>query len=49
MLYYDLIDLCEAINLAKGNNRKEYMVCQYCFFNHRFIIKTLFVMVVLIC
>ena len=36
MLYYDRIDTSEGINLAKSNNSKECMICQYFFFNHRF-------------
>ena len=36
MLYYDGIDRCEGIDLAKSNNSKEFMICHYWFFNHRF-------------
>ena len=33
MLYYDRIDVSEAIDLAKSNNSKENMICRYLFFN----------------
>ena len=36
MLYYDRIDVTKGIDLAKGNNTKECMICQYWFFNHEF-------------
>ena len=36
MLYYDRIDISEGIDLAKGNNSKECMICHYWFFNHGF-------------
>ena len=36
MLYYDRNDLSEGIDVAKSNNRKEYMVCHYWVFNHGF-------------
>ena len=34
--YYDKIDIREGIDLAKSNNRKEYMICHCWFFNHEF-------------
>ena len=34
MPYYDRINISEGINLVKSNNSKEYMICQYWFFNH---------------
>ena len=36
MLYYDRIDISEGIDIAKSNNRKEFMICLYWFFNHGF-------------
>ena len=36
MLYYDRIDISEGIELAKSNNSKECMICNYWFFNHGF-------------
>ena len=36
MLYYDIIDLSEATDVAKSNNSKECIVCQYYDFNRRF-------------
>ena len=36
MLYYDRIDLSEAIDLGKSNYSKECMVYHYWFFNHGF-------------
>ena len=36
MLYYDRIDISDGIDLAKSSGSKEYMACQYCFFNHKF-------------
>ena len=36
MLYYDRIDLSEAIDLGKSNCSKECMVYHYWFFNHGF-------------
>ena len=36
MLYYDKIDLSKGIDIAKSNNSKECMVCQYWYFNHEF-------------
>ena len=35
MLYYDGIDISEAINPAKSNSKK-CMVCHYWFYNHGF-------------
>ena len=35
-MYYDRIDVCEGIDLAKSNNSKECMICHYWFFNHEF-------------
>ena len=32
MLYYDRIDISEAIDLAKNNNSKKYMIYHYCLF-----------------
>ena len=34
MLYYDRIDLSEDTDVAKSNNSKKCIVCQYWFFNH---------------
>ena len=34
MVYYDRIDIIEGIDLAKSNNSKECMICDYFFFNH---------------
>ena len=36
MLYYDIIDISEGIDLAKSNKRKECMICHYWCFNHGF-------------
>ena len=36
MLYYDRINIGEGIDLSKGNNSKECMICHYCFFNNGF-------------
>ena len=36
MLYYDRIDISKGIDLAKSNNRKDCIICHYCFFNHGF-------------
>ena len=36
MLYYDRIDISQGTDLAKINNRKECMMCHYCFVNHGF-------------
>ena len=36
MLYYDRIDISEGIDLAKNNNIKEWMICNYWFFNYGF-------------
>ena len=36
MLYYDRIDISEGIHPTKSNRIKEYMICCYWFFNHRF-------------
>ena len=36
MLYYDRIDISEGIDFTKSNRSKEFMICQYCFFNHGF-------------
>ena len=35
-MYYDRIDIIEAIDLAKSKNSKEYMIYQYWFFNRGF-------------
>ena len=39
MLCYDRIDTSEATDLAKSNNSKECMICQYWFFIHGFKIQ----------
>ena len=36
MLQYDRIDVSEGIDLAKSSNSKRYMICHYCFLNHRY-------------
>ena len=36
MLHYDRTDLSEGTDVAKSNNSKEFIVCQYCIFNHGF-------------
>ena len=36
MLYYDKIDISEGIDIAKSNNSKKCMICNYRFFNHEF-------------
>ena len=36
MLYYDKIDISKEIDLAKINNSKETIICQYWLFNHGF-------------
>ena len=36
MLHYNRIDIREGIDLAKSNSSKEYMICHYWFFKHRF-------------
>ena len=36
MLYYEIIDKSEALDLATSNNSKKCMICHYFFFNHRF-------------
>ena len=36
MLYYDRINIRKEIDVAKNNNNKECMVCQYWFLNHGF-------------
>ena len=33
-MHYDRIYSSEGIDVAKSNNKKEYMVCHYSFFNH---------------
>ena len=39
MLYHDRIDISERIDPTKSNKSKEWMICHYCFFNHRFKFK----------
>ena len=39
MPYYDRIDISKATDLYKSNNRKEYLIWHYCFFNHGFKLK----------
>ena len=39
MLYHDKIDTSERIDPTKSNKSKEWMICHYCFFNHRFKFK----------
>ena len=34
MLYYNRIDLIEAIDVAKSNNSEKCVICHYCYFNH---------------
>ena len=29
MLYYDIIDLSEGIDISKSNDSKEFIICQY--------------------
>ena len=36
MLYYDGIDMSDAIDFTKGNNSKECIICHYWFFNYGF-------------
>ena len=36
MLYYDTIDLSEVVDIGKSNKSKEWVICQYCFFNQWF-------------
>ena len=36
MPYYDRIDISEGIDPTKSNKNKEFMICHYWFFNHRF-------------
>ena len=36
MLYYDRIDISEGIDPTKSNKSREWMICHYWFFNHRF-------------
>ena len=36
MLYYDIIDIREGIDLAESSNSKECMICHCCVFNCRF-------------
>ena len=36
MLYYDIIDLSEEIDISKSNDSKECIICQYWLFNHVF-------------
>ena len=36
MLYYNRIDLSKAIDVAKGNDSKECIICHYWYFNHGF-------------
>ena len=36
MLYYDILDISGRINPTKNNNSKEFMIGDYCFFNHGF-------------
>ena len=36
MLYYDRIHTSEGMDLDKSNNSKEFIICQYFFFNHGF-------------
>ena len=45
MLYYDRIDIKGRNDLVKSNNSKEYMICNYYFFNHGFKLKILYAMV----
>ena len=34
--YYNGIDKSRGNDLAESNNNKEFMICHYWFFNHRF-------------
>lgn len=34
MLYHDIIDSSEGIDIAKNNNSKECLVCHYLYFSH---------------
>ena len=36
MLYYDRVDISEGGDLAKSDNRKECLICNYSVFSHRF-------------
>ena len=36
MLYYDIIDISEGMDLAKSSNSEECMICNYSCLNHRF-------------
>ena len=48
MMYYDRIDISEEIDLAKSNNRKEFMICHYQFLIMDSNFKILYAMVVMI-
>ena len=49
MLHYDRIDISKGIYPTKSNNRKECMICHYCFFNHGFKFQDHLCNVVIIC
>ena len=36
MLFYDIINVSEGIEIAKSNNSKGCMICHYWLFNHGF-------------
>ena len=38
-MYYDRIDIRKGIDLAKSNNSKEFMICNYWLFKHAFKFK----------
>ena len=35
MLYYDIIDNSEGIDFNKTSSSKEYDICHYCYFLHK--------------
>ena len=48
MLYYDRIDISEGIDIAKSNNRKEFMICLYWFLIMDSNFKIMYAIVVMI-
>ena len=48
MLYCDRTDISKGIDLAKSNNIKKHMICNYWFYNHGFKFRIVFVMVTMI-
>ena len=35
-MYYNRVDLSEGFDLTKSNNSKQFIICHYWFFDHRF-------------